>query len=183
MSAEARSYSWPPFEPGNTLGRKFEPGHELSLKHGARSPRRVDPLAAAIVEAALDLARAEASTTAFLLDASYGPALRAWAVCEARCELVRAWLADHGGLDGVAGDGEIRPAADLLTRLENQALKHRERLGLDPLSRARLGRDVAAGRLDVALAMARLGDDEDGADVAVLDADDANGPDHHEETP
>jgi hypothetical protein len=39
----ARGYSWPP----------FEPGHTLSTRHGAYSPRRVEPLAAELVELAL----------------------------------------------------------------------------------------------------------------------------------
>jgi hypothetical protein len=36
-------------------------------------------------------------------------------------------------------------------------------LGLDPLSRARLGRDVAASSVDIAMLMARL-DERDGED-------------------
>ena len=39
MGAEARRYSWPP----------FPPGHELSVRHGVWSRRRVDPLVQELV--------------------------------------------------------------------------------------------------------------------------------------
>lgn len=124
----ARGYSWEPFGPGN----------EVAVKHGAWSPRRVDPLATEMVATVAD---------ATWLRPADRPALWSWARCEARIQLVVEWLEAKGDL---SDDGEVRPAADLLTRLEAQASGLRARLGLDPLSRARLGRDVAAQQVDLA---------------------------------
>src|SRR5438874_771269 len=45
MGEAARGYSWP----------QFPPGHTLTLRHGAKSPRRVDPLAAELVARVLEL--------------------------------------------------------------------------------------------------------------------------------
>lgn len=159
---DARGYSWPP----------FQPGHTVSMKHGAWSPRRVEPLALELVEATIEAATATGTTTSYLADPSYRPALYAWARCEAQIQLLTEWLmakADETNAGGaIDPDGEIRPAAALLTRLEGQALKHRAQLGLDPLSRARLKRDSAAAEVDVAQLLTRL---------AQLEADTPKDPD------
>lgn len=139
----ARGYSWPP----------FQPGHTLTMRHGAYSPRRVDPLATTLVEAVME-------ATPYLGEASYAPALWAWARAEARVQLLTEWLDDHGLLDD---DGRPRGAADLLVRCERLAAESRARLGLDPLSRARLGRDVTAARVDLAQLFAELDSDGGGS--------------------
>jgi hypothetical protein len=64
---------------------------------------------------------------------------------------------DNGG--DIDAAGNVRPAAEYLRRWEAQALKHREQLGISPLARARMGRDVAAGSVDMAKLMADLEDD------------------------
>lgn len=125
----ARNYTWPPFEPANTAAEK----------HGAYSPRRVDPLAATLIEQVTDLD---------WLRPCDRPSLWAWARTEARVQLLHEFLLDRGG--DLDDDGSVRPAAELLTRLERHAESLRARLGLDPLSRARLGRDVAASQVDLA---------------------------------
>ena len=56
--------------------------------------------------------------------------------------------------------GKVRPAADLLSRLEVTAAAMRSKLGLDPLSRAKLGRDTAASQVDLARVWAALAEDE-----------------------
>ena len=136
MTQPARRYSWEPFEAGN----------QVALKHGAWSPRRVDPRASELVELV--------SPTVSWWTPADRPAVWAWARCEARIELLVEYLAELGDLDDA---GDVRPASDLLTRLESQAMGHRARLGLDPLSRARLGRDTAAAQVD----LARLWAEED----------------------
>lgn len=133
---------------------EFELGNELAMQHGAYSPRRVDPLAESLVQTVLVDARSLGSTTAYLAEASFRPALLAWARAEARCQLVTEWLMDNGG--DIAAGGEVRAPAEYLRRWENQALKHREQLGLSPLARARMGRDVAARSVDMAKVMAEL---------------------------
>jgi hypothetical protein len=111
----------------------FEPGHELSTTHGGYSSRKVDPQATAIIER---LREAEPSWIQVVDDA----ALAAWARAEARCQIVGDWVSEHGELDA---KGRPTGAAVFLVRLERVAADLRGRLGLDPLSRARLGRDTA----------------------------------------
>jgi hypothetical protein len=111
----ARGYRWEPFKVGN----------EVRLRHGARSERRVDPVAAELVEALLadrpDLA-------------AYPEAVWGWARAEARCLLFAHWHAQVGYLDEAGnprGGGHVAAA-------ENQAARLRERLGLDPVSDVQL---------------------------------------------
>ncbi len=125
--------------PGDTRP-PFEEGNVAALHHGAYSPRKVDPLAAEI------LAQTRQHVTGWR--ATDEASVWAWARTEARIQLLTEWLADRGGdLDDA---GAVRPAADLLTKLEARAESMRGRLGLEPLSRARLGRDVAAQSVDLA---------------------------------
>lgn len=153
----------PPFAPGNEYG--FTAGHELSTHHGAYSERRVAPLAAEVEQ----VARADPSWPAYLDDSSYIPAVRAWASSEAVCVLLRRYLDGMDFIDALAdttteestetrGRGKttrvatsrrVKAALELLDKAESRAASHRARLGLDPLSRARLGRDVTSARSDL----------------------------------
>lgn len=133
----------------------FEPGHELSTRHGAYSPRKVDPIATELVEMML-----ADDGAAHLRRPSYRPALWAWARAEAQVQLVDEYLA-KAGEDAGNGVGDLdreatRAAYLLLHRAETRANTLRTRLGLDPLSRARLGRDTAAGALDTARLMSEM---------------------------
>lgn len=118
---QPRGYSWPPFEPGN----------KAAVRHGAYSVEVYGPIARELV-------------TGVLVDrpqlARYRTAVAAWADLEARCLVIREHLNDHGML----ADGEPRAAMDLLLKLERQADKARQRLGLDPKADA----DLARSRLD-----------------------------------
>lgn len=140
----------------------FELGNELSLKHGSYSPRRVDPLTESILFSVLAEAEVPGASTSYLAEASFRPQLWAWARTEARVQLVSEWLMDHGGdlVDTEGEAGAVRSAAKHLNRLEAHAQKLRAELGLTPLSRARLGRDVAATKVDVAQLLADLEDGE-----------------------
>lgn len=133
----------------------FEPGNELSTRHGAYSPRKVEPLAETFVDVVL-----ADEGAAHVHARLYRPALWAWARAEAQVQLLTEYLAKAGEVseDGVGDlDQEaVRAAYLLLHRAEARAMSGRSRLGLDPLSRARLGKDVAAGQLDTARLMAEL---------------------------
>lgn len=98
----------------------YEPGNLAALKHGARSPRLVEPLTAELAKEVLerrpDLER-------------FPEALEAWADAEARVRLIRAWHARVGMID--EEKGTVRAGADL-ARAESAAQRMRERLGLDP---------------------------------------------------
>lgn len=145
MSAPAE---WSPAFPGQRPPRNGPPGNELALKHGAYSPRKVDPLATEMV------ALVDGDESISWLSAADRPALWAWARAEAQVQLLSEYLerAGQASEDGVGDldDDRVRAAYLLLHRAEARALSGRARLGLDPLSRARLGRDVAAARVDMA---------------------------------
>ena len=132
----ARGYSWPP----------FAPGHELSTKHGAKSARKVEPLARELAAQLLTVPGAE-----YLQAPRFSSAVYAWARAEAKCARVAEYLETmpierqmESPKPGTA------PPLEIWRRLEATALTHRGRLGLDPLSAARLGKDVAAAKVDIA---------------------------------
>jgi hypothetical protein len=143
----------PPFQPGNQLARGTTNAGPLA--HGAYSPRKVEPLAAELVALVLDDPAAGHAHAAH-----YRPALWAWARAEAQVQLLTEYLEKRGrrSRDGVGnlGDERVRAAYLLLHRAEARAMSGRARLGLDPLSQARLGRDRAAASVDMARLMAEM---------------------------
>lgn len=140
----------PPFEPGNQVGVQFEPGNEVSVRHGAYSPRVIDPLAETFVDLLLG-----DPTVGYAHAPSFRPAVWAWARAEAQVQVLTEHL---GETVGDLNDEAVRSAYLLLHRAESRAQTGRARLGLDPLSRARLGKDVAQGQAagDMAALMAQL---------------------------
>jgi hypothetical protein len=166
----------------------FGPGHEVSVTHGANSERRLGPLAEAFVAALM----ADEATPDYLREPSYRWAVQAWGRAEAIVMLLSDWLSgmdvetaltevttseeseerSKGGLKARRQMTSRRVASvvDQLHRHEVRAMQLRARLGLDPLSRARLGKDVASQQLD----LARLWAEED---RAAKDAADGGGDD------
>ena len=114
----ARRYSWPPFEPGNAA----------AMRHGATSPRVVGPIAER-------LAGELAESAPWTAGRSHAGTVSAWSHAEAQCAVLRAWLDEHGLLDG---KGEPRPATTLLDKCEKRAANLRAELGLSPLALAKL---------------------------------------------
>jgi hypothetical protein len=102
------------------------------------------------------------------------PALWAWARAEAQVQLLTEYLAAKAEAagDGIGDldDDRVKAAYLLLHRAEARAMSGRARLGLDPLSQARLGRDRAAAGVDMAQLMAQLHRLEQ-AGITVLDGD------------
>jgi hypothetical protein len=158
----ARNYSWPAAEPGN----------QLATVHGARSERRIAPLADQIASSLLS----HPDTPPYLREPSYAPAVRAWSRAEAVVSLMWDWLAEQD-LDTALADTTTTDEAErtsrgkssrrttsrhvesVLTQLhrhEVRAANLRSRLGLDPLSRARLGKDVASQKFDLARLFAEM---------------------------
>lgn len=142
---------WAPEFPGQRP--PFPPGNDLATQHGAYSPRKVDPLARELV----DLVLADTGL-GYLQAPAYRPALWAWARAEAQAQLLTEYLERRGkGGVGDLGDERVKAAYLLLHRAEARALSGRRQLGLDPLSRARLGKDVAQGRAaDAAAELTRM---------------------------
>ena len=121
-----RGYSWAPATKGNLL----------AVSHGAQSPRLVRQDAAEL------LAEVQAEEPSWLGQVDRA-ALDAWLYAEATCRRLREWLGDHGHIEE---DGKPRAASQLLLQWERRAADQRSRLGFDPLSRARLGRDTAVAQ-------------------------------------
>lgn len=118
MTAPARGYSWAPFTGGN----------RAALRHGARSPRTIQPLADKIARKLTDAAPWTATPT-------FAPTVSAWAWSEAQAMLLRAYIDEHGLLDD---DGKPIPATDALERAEGRAARLRIELGLTPSSWSKL---------------------------------------------
>jgi hypothetical protein len=128
----------------------FEPGNELAIKSGAYSPRRVDPLAGRLVENTIN-----DPETAYLAAPRFRAAVWGWARAQARVELLTEWLEDHDS-SGVDDDGDVLPVLTALRMWEVRAANALSKLGMDPMSAARLGRDRAAGAADLARVMQEL---------------------------
>ena len=143
-SGKAPDGTWKPVFAGQRP--PLEPGHTLTLHHGARSPRVLEPRAAEIAAAAL-----ADPATAYLSEPAYEGSVRLWAMAQGRAELVGEWL-DAKPIDEQLKPpkGGAVPPIEVWRKLAETALHAADRLGLTPLSRARLGRDVTAARFDLA---------------------------------
>lgn len=149
----------------------FGAGNSVAVTHGATSPRRLLPLAEAFAAALL----ADGETPAYLKDPLYARAVMGWARAEAVVDLLSEWLSGQdleAGLTEVTRSAETedrdggrdeggrvtrksvsRRTAGVLEQLRKHevlAMNLRAQLGLSPLSRARLGKDVAAQKADLA---------------------------------
>ena len=149
---EKRGYSWPP----------FEDGHTKSTVHGARSPRRVAPVAAEIERELL----ADEATPDHLRRPEFRSAVSAWARAEAICRVMWDWLAEQDvedALTDVTRTAETEEASkgrttrrsisrrvvsvlEQLRRYEAHAAALRRELGLSPLAAGRLAKDLSASR-------------------------------------
>jgi hypothetical protein len=133
----ARGYSW----------QSAKKGSALALKHGAMSPRLRDPLAKQLVGQLMAEANEPGSKVSYLAEPSYRAAVGRWADAEAVVQLLQNYIVEQGALKE---DGDTRPALDALRNWSTLAANLRARLGLDPLSRARLGKDITGSALDLA---------------------------------
>lgn len=157
---------------GSPAAPPFDRDNMAALKHGATTPRIVNPLAQQLCDDVLS--RAEPDGMPWLQTLAFRPALEAWARHEARVLLLTRYLeqkSTDANAGGMLDDDDVRPATDLLIKFESAAANARARLGLDPVAAARLGRDTAGARVDMARLMALLsqldgGDQEDHDDDA-----------------
>jgi hypothetical protein len=147
------------------------------MTSGYRSEPRVAPLAASIRAELL----ARPDCPVYLLEDRFEHALNAWSRAEAVVLLLSQWL-DTVGVESAAAElleGEetqslaaggtgtrktrqrrVQPVLDALARWEGRAAQLRGKLGLDPVSRAALARDlglVQAQRDDAIEDMGRRG--------------------------
>jgi hypothetical protein len=142
--------------------RPFGAGNEQALVHGAWSGRHLGPLAARIAQELLN----DPDVPEHIREPLFAASVQAWARSEAVCRLLADWLADRDLMAGltaeeVTTEAEKRtesttrrksvtrsvPAVlDMLRKYESIAMNLRAKLGLDPASAARVGRDLAVAR-------------------------------------
>jgi hypothetical protein len=113
-----RGWTWPPFEPGNLA----------ALRHGARSPRTLAPIAD-------QLAAGLGQVAPWTAAVSFQGTVASWAWAEAQAHVLRAWLDEHGLVDD---DDQPRPATRMLEGVEGRLAGLRAQLGLTPLALGRL---------------------------------------------
>ena len=108
---------------------EFGPDNTAAMSHGAYSPRTVEALAAAIAQSVVD-------AVPYTGRDRFAFALRAYSHAEARAELIRRHLDQHGVLNN-----RNTPRTSLLVMLaaaERAAHRGRQELGLSPESAARI---------------------------------------------
>lgn len=144
------STSKPAWTP-NPLYEPAQPGNELALKHGAYSPKKTDERGREIV-AQLVLA---GGSVAYLAAPEYSAAVWRYAQRQARADLLHEHLLAHG--ETCTGCDRCLSWEERWRTFDLQAEKAAVQLGLTPLSRARLGRDVATGKAaDAAAELTRM---------------------------
>ncbi len=113
----------------------FAPGHELSLRHGAYLPRKVDPLARELVDRVLDDEGAS-----HVRAAACRPALPAWARAEAQVQQLSEYLAKAGE---ESGDGYAQSWSTTAT-VRGRLVRYLYEAGPSPRAR----RPAAGGLLE-----------------------------------
>jgi hypothetical protein len=130
MSAQPTTpKDWTPAFPGQRP--PFQPGHELSIRHGAYALLKLRPRAAELADAIRQLVPGYVP--------AHEPAVQAAAMTGARLEKAMAALEDAGETELNALDGHARG----WMRLWLSAL---DKLGLTPLAMSKLGLNLALGK-------------------------------------
>lgn len=128
----------------------FQPGNKLAVTHGAFSPSRTDPIAHGFInELVADPA------TAYLGQPRFSAALWHWASAQAKVQLLEEWVAGMDIQDAADSERGKTSVLELLRKWIATAQTQAARLGLDPLSAARLGKDVASTQVDLATLLSK----------------------------
>lgn len=121
----ARRYSWPPFEKGNTAGKR----------HGGYALVSLEPRALALADEIRELVPARSDADEI--------SIRLLALALAQVEAASTWLAEHGLVDE---HGNARSLLRHLGTMMNTAARIADRLGMTPTSRAQLGLDLTRAK-------------------------------------
>ncbi len=135
---------------------------ETETVHGAYSPRRVNPLAEAI----------HGHLVANNPHLTPSDNLEVWALAraEAKTQLVSEWLDRVEAGEIKANDHRIELATRNMQRWERQAQSSRDRLGLSPLARARIGKELhAPTTADLAKMFAELTDENQAIEAELVE--------------
>jgi hypothetical protein len=124
---EARGYTWPPFEPGNTV----------SLRHGAFSHR-------VISEAGQQIRHALLESYPYLADDAFVEAIDRYCRAEARAQLLHDYITEKVDTEGVEA---VKPYLWAEAgRAEANAQKFGSECGLDAAGHAKIARDLGLAR-------------------------------------
>jgi hypothetical protein len=115
-----------------TRCRGFQPGHELSVRHGAYATITLAPRATELADEIRELVPARS--------ASDEPTIRLLALALAQVEAAATYVAEHGIVDG---KGNPQGVLRHLGTMTNTAARLCGQLGLTPTSRAALGLDLS----------------------------------------
>lgn len=97
----------------------------------------------------------------FLRDPSFVFAVRSWAEAEAQLLLYESWMEQLPPGARYTAKGAQAPPVDQWRKLSVHAAGLRRPLGLDPVSRVRIGASLASQSVDLAqLAMMEFGDED-----------------------
>lgn len=130
---------WEPEFPGQRP--PFTEGNKLAVTHGAYSAERTDPIARRYLAEIADDPSLE-----YLQQPRFHAGLWLWASAMAKVELLSVWVDGMDIADAADGSRGNTSTLELLRKWMATAQTWASRLGLDPLSAARLGKDVAQGR-------------------------------------
>lgn len=141
---------WTPEFPGQRP--PFAPGNTLAVTHGIWSAARVDPIAHQYIDEIKD----DPSLT-YLAQPRFQAGLWQWATAQAKVQLLTAWVDGMTMQQATYSDRGQTSPLELLRKWIATAQTQAARLGLDPLSAARLGKDIAGARqADAAGELTRL---------------------------
>lgn len=141
---------WTPEFPGQRP--PFAPGNTLSVTHGIHSVARVDPIAHGFIAEIT----ADPSLT-YLQQPRFAGALWQWATAQAKVQLLTEWVDGMTMEEAAVSDRGQTSPLELLRKWIATTQTQAARLGLDPLSAARLGKDIAGARqADAAGELTRL---------------------------
>lgn len=123
----------------------FQPGNQLAVKHGAHSPYRVDPLAIQFRDEILTN-----PAMAYLSQPQYQATF--WAYCRtaARVQLLEDYVDAMTMSEAARSDKGQTSALELLRKWTSTLITLAARMGLDPLSYTKLGKDVVSTQVDLA---------------------------------
>jgi hypothetical protein len=123
----------------------FQPGNQLAIKHGANSPYRVDPLAHQFRDEILS-----SPDMQYLTKPQYAATF--WSYCRtaARVQLLEDYVDAMSMTEATRSDKGQTSALELLRKWTATLITLAARMGLDPLSYAKLGKDVVSTQVDLA---------------------------------
>lgn len=145
----------PPFQPGNEMAVK--PGNLMALKHGANTPSIVDPLAARIIEVTT-----QDADMGYLKQPMFAYSLQRFAEAEARRQLLAKWVDSMSLEDAAKSDRGQTSPLELLRKWSVTAENSASKLGLDPVSAAKLQSYITAtfrNKADLARLLSGIDDD------------------------